>query len=67
MTEDFIRLNVHELGIILYSLKNLEIREQNIVSRDYGSALVLYDKLHSIFENMDTSKVELRHDITPSF
>lgn len=67
MTEDFIRLNVHELGIILYSLKNLETREENIISRDYGSASTLYDKLYSIFETMDTSKVELRHDITPSF
>lgn len=67
MTEDFIRLNVHEIGIILSALQKLENIDEIHIARDYGSVPALYNKLYSIWELMDTSQVELRNDVVPSF
>lgn len=67
MTEDFIRLNVHEIGIILSALQKLENIDEIHIARDYGSVPALYNKLYSIWEMMDTSQVELRNDVVPSF
>jgi len=67
MTEDFVRLNVHEVGILLSALQTLNVSDEKIIAKDYGSAPALYNKLYSIYEQMDQSKVELRYDFTPSF
>jgi hypothetical protein len=67
MTEDFVRLNVHEIGILLSALRLVEIGDERIIAKDYGSAPALYNKLYSIYEQMDRSTVELRYDLTPSF
>jgi len=67
MTEDFVKLNVHEIGILLSSLELLSVSEEKVIAKDYGSAPALYNKLYSIYEQMDKTKVELRYDLTPSF
>lgn len=67
MTEDFVRLNVHEIGILLSALQSLTVSDERMIARDYGSAPALYNKLYSIYEQMDRSKVELRYELTPSF
>ena len=67
MTEDFVKLNVHEIGVILSALQLLDIREEHRIAREYGSAAALYNKLYSLWEQMDTSQTGLRNDVVPSF
>ena len=67
MTEIEVKLNVHELGVILSALQLLENRDEHQIARDYGSAQALYDKLYSLMEQMDTSETGLRNDVVPSF
>jgi len=67
MTEDFIRLNVHEIGVILSALQQLDLREESQIAREYGSVPALYNKLYSVFEQMDRSETVLRNDVVPSF
>ena len=67
MTEIQVNLNVHEIGIILSALQNLENVDEIHIARDYGSAPALYNKLYSLMEQMDTSQTGLRYDLTPSF
>lgn len=67
MTEDFVRLNVHEIGILLSALQTLSVSDERVIAKDYGSAPALYNKLYSYYEKMDRSKVELHYDLTPSF
>lgn len=62
-----VRLNVHEVGIILSALQQLELREEIQIAKDYGSVPTLYNKLYTVFEQMDRSKTGLRYEITPSF
>jgi hypothetical protein len=67
VTEDFINLNVHEIGILLSALQTLSVSDERVIAKDYGSAPALYNKLYSIYERMDRSMVELRYELTPSF
>lgn len=67
MTEIQVNLNVHEIGILLSALQNLENVDEIHIARDYGSAPALYNKLYSLMERMDTSQTGLRYDLTPSF
>lgn len=67
MNEATVQLNVHEIGIILTALQELDISEENRIARDYGSAPALYNKLYSYWEQMDTSQIELCNDVVPSF
>jgi len=67
MTETQINLNVHEIGIILSALQNLENIDQIHIARDYGSVPALYNKLYTLWERMDKSEVELVNDVVPSF
>lgn len=67
MTETQVNLNVHEIGILLSALQNLEFADENLIAKDYGSAPALYNKLHALWEQMDTSSTGLRYDLTPSF
>jgi len=67
MTETQVNLNVHEIGIILSALQNLENIDEIHIARDYGSVSALYTKLYSVMEQMDTSQTGLRNDVVPSF
>jgi len=67
MTEDFVRLNVHEIGVILSALQLLEIREERMIAREYGSVPALHNKLYTLYEQMDSSQTGLRNDVVPSF
>jgi len=67
MTETEVRLNVHEIGVILSALQLLENRDENQIAREYGSVRALYHKLSTIMEGMDTSETGLRNDVVPSF
>lgn len=67
MTETTVNLNVHEMGIILSALQNLENIDQIRLAREYGSVPALYNKLYTVFEQMDSSQTGLRYDVVPSF
>ena len=67
MTETEVKLNVHEIGVILSALQLLENRDENQIAREYGSVRALYHKLSTIMEGMDTSETGLRNDVVPSF
>jgi hypothetical protein len=67
MTEMTVNLNVQEIGVILSALQNLELAEQNLIAREYGSVSALYNKLYSYWERMDSSETGLRNDVVPSF
>ena len=66
-TEVPVQLNVHEIGVILSALQELNLREENRIAREYGSVPALYNKLYSYWEQMDTSQTGLRNDVVPSF
>lgn len=66
-TEDFVRLNVHELGILLSALQLIDLSEENMLAKDYGSVPALYNKLYSVWEQMDSSQTGTRYDLTPSY
>jgi len=67
MTETNVQLNVHEIGVILSALQLLGLREENQIAREYGSVPALYNKLYSLYEQMDSSETGLRNDVVPSF
>jgi hypothetical protein len=67
MTEVQVNLNIHEIGILLSAIQNLEIAEERYIARDYGSAPALYNKLYSFWEQMDKSQIGLVNDVVPSF
>jgi len=67
MTETEVKLNVHELGVILSALQLLENRDEHQIAREYGSVPALYSKLSFLMEQMDTSETGLRNDVVPSF
>jgi hypothetical protein len=67
MTEITVNLNVHEMGIILTSLRNLEPIDEIYISREYGSVNALYEKINCIWEKMDKSEIQLKYDVVPSF
>ena len=67
MTETTVNLNVHEIGVILSALQNLENADEHRIAREYGSVPALYNKLYTVFERMDTSETGLRYDVVPSF
>lgn len=67
MTEDFVQLNVHEIGVILSALQLLNGADENRIAREYGSVPALYNKLYTIWEQMDRSETGLRYDVVPSY
>ena len=67
MVEAEVKLNVHELGVILSALQLLELSEENRISKEYGSASALYNKLSTLMDRMDTSETGLQNDEDPSF
>jgi hypothetical protein len=67
LTETTMNLNVHEIGVILSALQMLTNRDENEIAREYGSVPALYNKLYTVWEQMDTSGTGLRNDVVPSF
>lgn len=67
MKEINVNLNVHEIGIILSAIQNLENADEILLAREYGSASALYNKMYSLWERMDRSETGLRYDVVPSF
>jgi hypothetical protein len=67
MKEVSVQLNVHEIGVILSALQELSLGDEYRIAREYGSAMALYNKLYSVWEQMDTSETGLRNDVVPSF
>jgi hypothetical protein len=67
LTEDFVRLNVQEIGILISALELLSTADENRIAKEYGSAPALYNKLYSVWEQMDTSKTGIRYDVVPSY
>ena len=67
MTEDFILLNVQEIGIILAALQCVDLREEHIIAKQYGSVPALYNKLYSVWEQMDTSQTGTIQEPMPSY
>jgi len=67
MTEANVQLNVHEIGVILSALQLLSVSEEKHIAKEYGSVPALYNKLYTVFEQMDTSETVLRNDLVPSF
>ena len=67
MTETEVKLNVHEIGVILSALQLLNNSDEVHIAREYGSSQALYNKLSLVMEQMDTSETGLRNDVIPSF
>jgi hypothetical protein len=66
-TEINVEMNVHEIGILLSALQLLNNSDEIHIAREYGSASALYNKLYSLWEQMDRSETGLRNDVVPSF
>ena len=66
-TEINVEMNVHEIGIILSALQLLNNSDEIHIAREYGSVSALYNKLYSLWEQMDRSETGLRNDVVPSF
>ena len=67
MKETQMNLNVHEIGILLDALQSLDLSEETMIAKDYGSAPALFNKLYSIWERMDRTELEFKNDVVPSF
>jgi len=69
MKETKVELNVQEVGILLTALQLLELSDERRLEREYGSAPALHQKLHDVWEQMDSSETGLRYEaiIEPSF
>lgn len=67
MTETKVSLNVQEIGIMLSALQLVGGSDENRIAREYGSVPALYNKLYSVWEQMDTSETGIRYDVVPSF
>jgi len=69
MIETNILINVQEVGILLSALELLELSDEKLIARDYGSVPVLYNKLSNVYEQMDSSdfRRQNEHYVEPSF
>ena len=67
MHELNVNLNVHEIGVILSALQTLDLAQEKLIAKEYGSTSALYNKLYSHWERMDQSSTQLQNDVIPSF
>jgi hypothetical protein len=69
MSDVNVELNVHELGILLSALQELDGRDERRIAREYGSVSTLYEKLYEQYKQMDSSQLGIRYEtiIEPSF
>ena len=65
--EKQVPLNVHELGVLLSALQLLSNHDENIIAKEYGSAVTLHNRLKEVYDKMDQSSLSLTYDIEPSF
>ena len=61
-TECSIELNVHELDIILRSLKLVESIDEIQINRSSGSIDTLYDRLYDYYATLDTTNIDLNYE-----
>jgi hypothetical protein len=66
-TEIQVNLNAHEIGVILSALQLLSIADEKQIAKEYGSTSALYNKLYSLWEQVDQSQTQLSYDVVPSF
>lgn len=64
-----VKLNVHEVGVILSALQLLETGDELLISKEYGSSTALYSRMEDLFEGLDQSDLTLFVEpyIEPSF
>lgn len=68
MTEAQVNLNVHEIGVILSALQQLDVCDEKLIAREYGSVSALHNRLYMIWEKMDQTEIRLDYDAeSPSF
>lgn len=69
MIETNLSLNVHEVGVILSALQSLSVSDERYISRECGSVSALYNKVYTVWEQMDRSSIEQSYEtiIEPSF
>jgi len=69
MIETNILINVQEVGILLSALELLELSDEKLIARDYGSVPVIYNKLSNVYEQMDSSDFRKQNEyyVEPSF
>jgi len=46
-------LNRYEIGILLSALQLLTRRDENLIAREHGPALPLYDRLNELYSQID--------------
>jgi len=66
-TEIQVNLNAHEIGVILSALQLLSTADEKQIAKEYGSTSALYNKLYSLWEQVDQSQTQLSYDVVPSF
>lgn len=64
-----VKLNAHEVGVILSALQLLDMGDEYNIARSYGSAPAIYDRLYEVFTQLDKEQLELKYEpyIEPSF
>ena len=67
MYETTMKLNVQELKIILTSLQMLELSEENMIAKEYGSVPSLYTKLLLELETLNQTALNQYYDYDSSF
>jgi len=61
------KLNVQELKIILTSLQMLELSEENMIAKEFGSVPSLYTKLLIELETLNQSALQQSYDHNASY
>ena len=67
MYETTMKLNVQELKILLTSLQLLELSEENMIAKEFGSVPSLYTKLLVELETLNQSALSYSYDSEGSF
>lgn len=67
MYETTMKLNVQELKIILTSLQLLELSEENMIAKEFGSVPSLYTKLLIELETLNQSALQQSYDHNASY
>jgi len=67
MYETTMKLNVQELKIILTSLQMLELSEENMIAKEFGSVPSLYTKLLIELETLNQSALQQSYDHNASY
>lgn len=63
--EDFVRLNINEVNIILNSLMLLSKQHENqidVIHNSPGSVAALYNKMYSVHESLNITETYAEHN-----